>query len=62
MDSHEAFDILIYIVIVVGLLFAARRLYQDLTRPLPEEEPFFTLHSEPEAPKKASKNRTKKDK
>jgi hypothetical protein len=33
--SREAFDVLIYLVIGVGLLFAARRLYQDLTRPLP---------------------------
>jgi len=36
--TPENFDLLIYTVIVVGLILAARRLYQDFTRPLPEDE------------------------
>lgn len=38
MDSRTAFDLLIYGVIGVGLIFAVIRLYQDFTRPLPEED------------------------
>lgn len=38
MDSRTVFDLLVYAVIVVGLILAAIRLYQDLTRPLPPEE------------------------
>ncbi len=33
--THEMFDALIIIVILVGLVLAARRLYTDFTRPLP---------------------------
>jgi hypothetical protein len=36
--SPETFDFLVYASIAVGLVWAAIRLYQDLTRPLPEEE------------------------
>jgi len=36
--TPENFDLLIYAVIIVGLILAARRLYQDFTRPLPEDE------------------------
>jgi hypothetical protein len=33
--TPEFFDVVIIVVILVGLAFAARRLYQDFTRPLP---------------------------
>lgn len=33
--TREIFDALIYVVIVVGAVAAARRLRQDFTRPLP---------------------------
>lgn len=33
--TREMFDTLIIIVILVGLVLAARRLYTDFTRPLP---------------------------
>lgn len=33
--TREIFDALIYVVIVVGVVAAARRLRQDFTRPLP---------------------------
>lgn len=33
--TREVFDALIIVVIVVGLIAAARRLRQDFTRPLP---------------------------
>ncbi|MEZ4668711.1 MAG: hypothetical protein R3E39_12435 [Anaerolineae bacterium] len=33
--TREVFDTLIIIVIVIGLVAAARRLRQDFTRPLP---------------------------
>ncbi len=36
--TPENFDLLIYAVIGIGLILAARRLYQDLTRPLPPED------------------------
>lgn len=36
--TREFFDTLIIIVIVVGLIAAARRLYQDFTRPLPDDD------------------------
>ena len=35
--TPEFFDILIIIVIVLGLALAGIRLYDDLTRPLPDE-------------------------
>lgn len=38
MDSRDFFDLLIYAVILVGLILAARRFYQDMTRPLPVED------------------------
>lgn len=34
---RETVDLVIYIVITVGFILAGRRLYQDLTRPLPDE-------------------------
>jgi len=37
LDSRDIFDLLIYGVVIIGLIFAARRLYQDLTRPLDDE-------------------------
>ena len=36
--TREFFDTLIIIVILVGLAWAAVRLYADLTRPLPPEK------------------------
>ncbi len=33
--TRDMFDTLIIIVILVGLVLAARRLYTDFTRPLP---------------------------
>jgi hypothetical protein len=35
--TREFFDTLVIIVIVVGLILAARRFYQDMTRPLPPD-------------------------
>jgi hypothetical protein len=37
--TREFFDGLIIVVILVGLVLAARRLHQDLTRPLPPAKP-----------------------
>lgn len=37
--TREFFDTLIFAVIIVGLILAARRLRADLTRPLPDDEP-----------------------
>lgn len=37
MSTRDIFDYIIYGVIAVGSILAVRRLYQDLTRPLPEE-------------------------
>jgi hypothetical protein len=39
--TPENFDFLIYAVIIVGLILAVRRLYQDFTRPLPTDD--FTV-------------------
>ncbi len=36
--TREFFDTLIFVVIIVGLLLAARRLRADLTRPLPPDK------------------------
>ena len=36
--TREMFDLLIIIVIVVGLVLASIRLYQDLSRPLPSDD------------------------
>ena len=38
MMTAETFDYIIYFVIGLGLILAARRLYQDFTRPLPEND------------------------
>ncbi len=35
--TRGVFDTIIIIVIVIGLVLAARRLYDDFTRPLPPE-------------------------
>lgn len=35
MFTREFFDTLIIVVVIVGLAFAAVRLYRDFTRPLP---------------------------
>lgn len=43
--TPENFDLLIYTVIIVGLILAAHRLYQDFTRPLPEDD--FSAESQP---------------
>jgi cytochrome c oxidase assembly protein Cox11 len=36
--SREFFDTLIIVVVIIGLAFAAVRLYRDFTRPLPPED------------------------
>lgn len=38
--TREVFDTLIIIVIFIGGALAVVRLYQDFTRPLPDERPF----------------------
>jgi hypothetical protein len=38
MLTRDTFDYLIYAVIAIGSILAVRRLYQDLTRPLPEDD------------------------
>lgn len=35
--TREFFDTLIIVVVIIGLAWAAVRLYADLTRPLPPE-------------------------
>ncbi|MBI5930423.1 MAG: hypothetical protein HY862_14020 [Chloroflexi bacterium] len=47
MLTRDTFDYLIYAVIAIGSILAVGRLYQDLTRPLPEDE----LKQKPEQPK-----------
>ncbi|MAS37580.1 MAG: hypothetical protein CL610_26525 [Anaerolineaceae bacterium] len=37
--TPEIFDLLIVLVIMLGLALAGIRLYDDLTRPLPPDEP-----------------------
>jgi hypothetical protein len=37
MISPEVIDVFIYVVIAIGLVWAGIRLYQDLSRPLPDE-------------------------
>ncbi|MBK8020336.1 MAG: hypothetical protein IPK19_02650 [Chloroflexi bacterium] len=37
--TPEFFDTLVIVVIILGLAFAAVRLYADFTRPLPEDRP-----------------------
>jgi hypothetical protein len=39
--THEVFDTIIVVVIIIGLALAVVRLYADFTRPLPPEEPEF---------------------
>lgn len=36
--TREVFDMLIVGVIIIGAVFAVRRLYVDFTRPLPEDD------------------------
>jgi hypothetical protein len=36
--TRNIFDTLIIIIIVVGLILAARRLRADLTRPMPDDD------------------------
>jgi hypothetical protein len=36
--TREFFDMLIFVVVIVGLILAARRLRADLTRPLPPDK------------------------
>ncbi len=46
--TPELFDLLIVVVILLGLALAAVRLYDDLTRPLPvDEPPFYTGDTRP---------------
>jgi hypothetical protein len=45
--TREMFDLLIIAVILVGLVLAAIRLRQDLSRPLPSED-----HEQPTQPTK----------
>jgi hypothetical protein len=50
--TREFFDTLIIIVMVVGLALAARRFYQDMTRPLPpdaDEPPIANDDTQPNA-------------
>ena len=56
--TPENFDLLIYAVIVVGLILAGRRLYQDFTRPLPNDELEFS--AEPQQPAKSTRKNKKK--
>jgi hypothetical protein len=50
--TREFFDTLIVIVIIIGLVLAARRLRQDLTRPLPQDEPAWAKDdTDPSKPK-----------
>ncbi len=37
MSTRDIFDYIIYAVIAIGSILAVRRLYQDLTRPLPDD-------------------------
>ncbi len=37
--TPEFFNVVIAIVILIGSIWAAIRLYQDFTRPLPDERP-----------------------
>lgn len=48
--TREMFDLLIIVVIFVGLVLAAIRLYQDLSRPLPIED-----HEHPTQPSNRQK-------
>ncbi len=51
--TPENFDLLIYTVIIVGLILAAHRLYQDFTRPLPEDDfspELYTTANPPQNP------------
>lgn len=50
--TPENFDLLIYAVIVIGLILAAGRLYQDFTRPLPEDEFDYLAEPQPTTPPK----------
>jgi hypothetical protein len=36
--TRNIFDVLIIIIIIVGLVLAARRFRADLTRPMPDDE------------------------
>lgn len=36
--TRNIFDALIIIVIIVGLILAARRFYSDMSRPLPDDD------------------------
>lgn len=48
MLTRDTFDYLIYAVIALGSILAVRRLYQDLTRPLPEAD------TQPDHPQKVN--------
>jgi hypothetical protein len=48
--TREMFDLLIVVVILVGLVLAAIRLYQDLSRPLSAED-----HERPTQPSNRQK-------
>lgn len=50
MSTRDIFDYIIYGVIAVGSILAVRRLYQDLTRPLPEDN-WQPIDQKPEQPK-----------
>lgn len=41
--TREVFDALIIAVIIIGLALAAVRLYDDFTRPLPDDEDELNL-------------------
>jgi hypothetical protein len=34
MDARDILDAMIFVVIIIGSIFAGRRFYQDMTRPL----------------------------
>jgi hypothetical protein len=48
--TPEVFDTLIIVIILIGLALAARRLYDDFTRPLPPPSPMPDDETHPRRP------------
>jgi hypothetical protein len=48
--TRGIFDTLIIVVIIIGLILAARRLYDDFTRPLPPAPPSPDEDTHPRRP------------
>lgn len=38
MEPRDILDIVIYVIIVIGLIWAGRRFYMDMKRPLPPDD------------------------